>query len=315
MRLTKMEFIKFSQINIKVTLGALFLFFLQSCGNNGAVEVGSPFSETGAYELSVERKKNGNTQAGMGDLYTKTTIKFEVNEVDGNSMTALWTYGPTKLEGTAVQITPEEQEIINIYQGMIFKLDYSAVKNRIQLKNFEEVRAQLEQLFFKVYGKDSISEGSEMYGRIKEMFKQRASSDVDLLENFFPEIPLLIGTIGQRYKHGESYSKDSIQSPYGPNFMNLVTSIEVEREEFGPVIYKVDSLRSADIDRELKSYMNTMFGDKAGEIPMGQFPRSKYQSTTIIELDEDENLRFLENEQLFSNGEEEQINSVSISVE
>ena len=291
-----MGFLKFDRKVVGSLSRIALVVLLHSCSGNGELEVGSPFSEAGSYELSIERKKNGSAQAGMGDLFTKTKVSLEVENSGDHLIEGKWNYGATALEGGDVQISAEEEAIINIYQGMVFDLVCDVELNKLTLNNYTEVRNQLEQLFFRVYGKDSITEGSEMYSRIKEMFNQRASNDHDLLENFFPEVPLFFGVIGKRFKHGELYSSDSIQSPYGPNFMTLVTSVEIEEEDLGPVIYKVDSLRSADIDQELRNYMNAMFGDRASEVPIDQFPRSRYQATTIIELDDDQNLRLLENE-------------------
>lgn len=299
----------------KVTGVLGMMVFVSSCGTPSSIKVASPFEEVQSYNLSVLRKKKETGQQGMGELFTNTKVVFNSTGSEGGRVQGEWIYGKTVIEGANEQpLSPEEEEVINIYEGLSFKLKTND-SNKVELENFLEVRANLEALFFKVYGRDSVAEGSDMYQRIKGLFQVRANNSESLLENFFPEIPLFFSVINKDYKNNHIETTDSIESPYGGEFLKIVSSVEIEKDELGNVIIQTDSIPQEDLDFQLKEYVKATFGAQADQIPLDQFPQSKYQATTIIEVMNDEVLRSLENEKILSNGEREMVNTLTIIVE
>lgn len=308
-----MGFIKFKV----VVVYSVLLLFVQlgfvSCENNvNELTVKSDFEENKKTNLLITRKKNDG-KSGASGLFTETSVSFMVESIDDGSLKGNWLYGSTALVGAESEmIGSEEQEIINIYEGLSFSIEVD--KGKVNLLNYESIRRDLELLFLKVYRIDKASDESGMYQRISNMFKAKASTSESLLNSFFPEIPLYFKAINETYINNQVTVLDSIQSPYQASFIDIVSTISIEKIDSEYEILRRDSISQELLNEQMKLYMDEMFGEQAKNIPFSQMPKFNYTASHVIWLNEDREFLELEKSMFLSNGGNDMSNSLTITI-
>lgn len=295
-------------------LCSLFLF---SCGtaSKNEVSVKTPFSDAGQYNIKVQRsKKDPSNPLLEANFITETPVVFDVTEKTDESLIGTWTYGKTVILGEQEkELRPEEQKVLNLYERLKFKLSITG-NEKIHVENYSEVRKELEDLFLTIYGGDSVAEESEMYHKVKNLFEQKAGSPALLLENFFPEVTLLFGTIGMNYRVVSAKVLDTIQSPYGGGDLEVISEVEIEQDEDSFYIEKKDSISQEKIDQQMKSYLKSIYGDQS-ELAFDQMPKSKYSAKESVVLSEEEILQSIASQKQFSAGSNLLVNVLEVIVE
>lgn len=295
-------------------VGTLFLF---ACGD-GPIErlkPVSPFENLGEYEIKIKRsKKDPRNPLLTESLVTETLLKANVLSRSADSTVLKWNYGKsTIVGGQGDKVSEEDQKAINIYEGLSF--DLVVQEEEVYLKNYNEVRAELENLFLDLYGNDSITEGSEMYARVRKMFEIKAGSPVLMLENFFPEISLLFSAIEEEYNVGDNLLLDSVANPYGEGHMQILSSVKIEHEEEGMLITKFDSIPQELLDEKVMEYLNKVYGPQATSIPAEQIPKTSYLVSLEVELTDNKVVKYISTEKQFSYGEGAMVNVLEIIIE
>lgn len=307
-----MGFIKFKLVIVYSILLLLVQISFVSCETNlKELTVKSDFELNKKTNFLITRKKNDG-KSGASGLFTETSVSLVVESIDNGRLKGSWLYGGTVLVGAESEmIGSEEQEIINIYEGLNFSIEIH--EGKVSLLNYESIRRDLELLFLKVYRIDQESDESGMYQRISNMFKAKASTSESLLNSFFPEIPLFFSSINETYVNNQVSVLDSIQSPYQPSFIDIVSTINIEKIDNEYEILRRDSISQDVLNEQMKLYMNEMFGEQAKNIPFSQMPKFNYTASYVIWLNEDKEFLELEKSMFLSNGGNDMSNSLTIT--
>lgn len=291
-----------------ITIVIVGLSLLSSCsGELNEVQIESLVNEQGSHELVVSRKKEAG-QGGAG-MYTETQVNLSAKQ-KGDALLFNWIYGRT--EALKGQVSPREQEIINVYEGMVFELEVK--DQQIELLNYPAVRKELESLFLKAYRIDSVSDKSGMYAEVQQMFKSKASTSQSLLSSFFPEIPLLFTTLGSTLEHNSIVVTDSISSPYQQDVIHLISKVSIEKMEDEIEIIRTDSIPPAVLQEQLQKYIQNVFGDKAASIPFDQMPQFNYRAVYAYWLNDDAELNEVEKTMYISNGGRAMKNTIAVEI-
>jgi len=306
---------KISIINIAVLLSG---FLMVGCTGSSLENVSSttPFDEIGEFEVKVERSKKDPSNPILEEtLVTETMLSVNVLVINADSMTLKWRYGKSIIVGDqGSKITKDEQKAINIYEGITFDL---AVKEsgEIRVQNYQTVREELESLFLKLYGNDSLTAESEMYGRVKRMFEIKAGTAELMLENFFPEISLLFSSINEEFIVGSNLSLDSVANPYGAGYLDIISEITIVNVEDELIIAKYDSIPQDILDGKVMEYLNQVYGPAATDIPKEQIPHSTYLINLEVILSDDSKLQSVSTEKQFTQGEKAMVDVLEITIE
>ena len=297
-----------------INAGALALLLVSCNGVPSKIEVVLPFSEIKSYDMEIIRKKlNAKELTQVNSLRTTTIIAFDVKEIKDDYVSGVWKYGNTVLEGEGSdKISADDEKVINIYKGLNIPLTiYKGGK--IKLKDFSGLNKQLETLFLKIYGGDTLSPNSDMYRRITSMFQDKGANQDLFLNNYFPEISMLFKEMNSSYENNSLVSIDSIQSPYGPDFLKIFSKIDFSKNEKELEIFKSDSISSVELDKQLNTYMMNAYGEQAKNIPPNQVPRISFRGETVVVLNDDEVLDNIEITKFINNSREEIVYSTKIS--
>lgn len=296
--------------SVKLSLFSLGVVFLASCNSSNSLTVENPFTEKGVYELEIMRKKDGSNHEQESQMYTTTKVTMDINSITDDETLINWSYGNTTLEGTGNRpVTQGEQEILDVYKGL--NIDLKIKDGKVEIIDYATIYNKVEKLFLTMYGGDTLTENSEMYQQLKKAFQVGGENKVVFLENYFPEIPLFLNHINKSYKDGALYSTDSIESPFGFGHLDLITSIEVFNEDGIKEITKVDSIPRSEIKMAFKQYleMNNM-----AEKDNGEFPPIKYSKESVITLQENSNLKYIESKVVFDDGRDIFVNSTRVEL-
>lgn len=310
------------EINCKRLFNLFFLsgaFLLASCQGNAVKEeftISSPFQQEGTYQLIIKRSKKDPGNSLLSESFvTETKVRVSVSSVTKDSTALRWIYGKSDIVGNyKFKASQQEQEAINMYEGIEFEV-ITKDKHSIHLKNYSAVRSKLENLFLTMYGSDSASTRSGMYAQVREMFNSQAQTPSLMLENFFPAIPLLFGSIGDAYQAGLLVKKDSIANPYGNGFLDMLSSIEIEEIEGEVLVKKFDSIPQDQLDEQILAYLKQQYGADADKIPIDQIPQSTYITTLEIQSNQEGVVSRMVTEKQFSQGESARVNVLEVLID
>jgi hypothetical protein len=276
----------------------------------------TPFDEVGQFELKVERsKKDPSNPMLEEELVTETLLSVNVLTINEESTTLEWRYGKSMILGNQVsKISADEQKAINIYEGIAFDLSVK-VNGEILVQNYSAVRGELEALFLKLYGNDSLTAESEMYARVKRMFEIKAGTAELMLENFFPEISLLFSSVNEEFIVGSNLTLDSVANPYGGGYLDILSAITIANEEGEIVISKYDSIPQDVLESKVMDYLNEAYGPAAANIPKAQIPHSTYLINLEVILGDDNKLQSVSTEKQFTQGEKAMVDVLEVRIE
>lgn len=285
---------------------------LIACSSSDEVQIDNPFSSEGNYQLEIIRTKDDYQGNRRGDYNTVTKVDLVVKNVSGASASAELQYGATTIEGNrASEITPEQVEMINVWQGLTVPLTIE--NGKISLDDYMKAFSDVEKRFESIYGFDTVAQESEMYQNFKLRFRELAKDEEAILNNFIPEIPLFFGTVNKTYKNGEVMNYDSIQSPYGNGYLKLVSKISIFPEEGFTEIVERDTINESDIiaarDEMIQQYSGNpqMDPQQLQNIPLVQYVAEK----SIIVNDEGK-IESIEETKTFDNGMQKQSDIVKV---
>jgi hypothetical protein len=256
---------------------------LTACGNN--VEVKNPFEAQKNIQLEVIRVK-GEDQS---EIFTSTLVDIVVVSNENNAYTIQWKYGKTQLKGNNAQVlTPEQDAILNVYQNFVMDLTFTP-QGEVKIHNFEKVYTEVEDMFFTLYKIDKQDVESEMYQNLKMVFKEGAATQLSFLTNYFPEIPQFLNLLGKKYASGEFAKTDSISSPSGKGYLYLSSFIEIEDVDGLKEVYVEEKINPDDVKKMYIEYLKETQGADQ-HIDEDKIPPFNYQKTTIIQVDENEQI-------------------------
>ena len=281
------------------------------------VTVLNPFDKVGHYDLKIQRsKKDPSNPLLAKPLITETMLGVNVLSMSEDSVQVEWVYGDATILGEfASKISEEEQKAINIYSGIKFDLTVKG-NSQIHINNYSIVKEKLESLFLEMYGNDSITAESEMYARVKQMFKAKAGTPGLMLENFFPEVTLLFSAIDQEFNVGTEMKLDSVANPYGSGSMDILSTVTIESDDEGDVLVsKFDSIPQDVMEEKTLEYLNEIYGAAAANIPKDQMPQSTYLINLIIQLSKEFKIESISSEKQFSQGKEAMVNVLEVIIE
>lgn len=266
--------------------------------------VKSPFVDGEPTDFILTRSKTNPSVDLSGMMVTETAIR--VNSSDSKSYE--WIYGKTEIVGMEDKISQEQQDMINMYEGISLSLSNS--DQGLELDNYEEVKERLQSIFITLYGGDKLDRESEIFQRVEYMFAVRAANGSSLISAFFPEVTECFAVIGKTFNDKEDKGFGQVLSPYSDTFLASKSTVEFENEEVFS-IYTRDSVPQDVLEKELLDYLTASYGPQASEM-MNMMPKSNLAVEREIELDENDVLKTVIQDQIITNDSQDMVSSLEL---
>jgi hypothetical protein len=208
----------------------LIFFCISLIGCTQTFKINQAFEDKTSKTFIVKRAKIDSQEPMSKDLAQETEISATFENFE-NNIKCTWTYLDTKAilpDSLRYQLTPEWNDLINIYKGIKIEFEINKEGKYLKLLNLNECQRQIEDATVKMYKNKNVKIDSAIFIQLRTMLKPTYENEKILIGTYFKEIFLYFNILGETFEKGIGIEeKNVIPNPFGGEQFPVTDKIEI----------------------------------------------------------------------------------------
>lgn len=208
----------------------LISLFISLIGCAQTFKINQSFEDNTSKTFVITRAKIDSREPMSKDLAQVTEISATFENFE-NNIKCTWTYLDTKAvlpDSLRYQLTPEWNDLINIYKGIKIEFQINKEGKYLKLLNFKDCQRQIEEATIKMYKNKNVKIDSTMFIQLRTMLKPTYENEQILIGTYFKEIFLYFNILGETFEKGIAIeAKNFTPNPLGGEQFPVIDKIGI----------------------------------------------------------------------------------------
>jgi len=265
----------------------LVIIFATFTGCSQTYELDQKFVLESTYNFQIKRAKVDSNEPMTKDLATLTDVTAKFEEYKSN-IKVTWEYGETKPSGPSElisQIGPEYYDLININKGILIEILITKNGKYLSLKNFADLKAQLEKKMLNMYMDENLSIDSSTMVKVLEMIRPTMETEDALIGTYFGEVFVYFNSLQETLTDEMEYST-VYPFPLGGGDIpfNGKYKIVSDNDDILKFEYKAKG-DEKELNRIMRDFIKNMAEQANDKVEDKDIPNMSYDSESIFIYD------------------------------